>query len=116
MDWHAGARYAGTGRLLKRPPNFMRMDAGIELFVCVLVMWFSPKIASAIDILLRPELQRASSVVAGRFVANCIIEASVLDPAVSDSVVRPHNFPVRLAVRVAKSAGSARHVTITRYP
>src|SRR5262249_60782126 len=53
---------------------FMRIDAGIGLFVCVLVMWFSPKIASAIDILLRPELQREFGG-AGRFVANFVIEA-----------------------------------------
>jgi membrane glycosyltransferase len=37
-------------------------------------MWFSPKIASAIDILLRPELQREFGG-AGRFVANFGIEA-----------------------------------------
>ncbi len=36
----------------------MRADAGMALFVCMLVMWFSPKIASAIDILLRPDLRR----------------------------------------------------------
>jgi membrane glycosyltransferase len=60
--------------LAETPADFMRMDAGIELFICVLVMWFSPKIASAIDILLRPELQRAFGGT-GRFVANCIIEA-----------------------------------------
>ena len=40
---------------VETPADFMRADAGIALFVCVLVMWFSPKIASAIDILLRPE-------------------------------------------------------------
>src|SRR6202011_1605194 len=40
------------------PQNFIRADAGMALFVCVLVMWFSPKIASAIDILMRPELRR----------------------------------------------------------
>src|SRR6185369_5919127 len=43
--------------LVDTPADFMRADAGIALFVCVLVMWFSPKIASAIDILLRPKLQ-----------------------------------------------------------
>ena len=41
------------------PASFIRADAGMALLVCVLVMWFSPKIASAIDILLRPELRRA---------------------------------------------------------
>jgi membrane glycosyltransferase len=59
---------------VETPADFMRIDAGIGLFVCVLVMWFSPKIASAIDILLRPELQREFGG-AGRFVANFVIEA-----------------------------------------
>ena len=56
------------------PADFMRADAGIALFVCVLVMWFSPKIASAIDILLRPKLQHEFGGTA-RFVANFLIEA-----------------------------------------
>ena len=59
---------------VETPADFMRIDAGIGLFVCVLVMWFSPKIASAIDILLRPELQREFGG-AGRFFANFVIEA-----------------------------------------
>ena len=41
------------------PASFIRADAGMVLFVSVLVMWFSPKIASAVDILMRPELRRA---------------------------------------------------------
>jgi membrane glycosyltransferase len=60
--------------LVETPAEFMRMDAGIALFVCVLVMWFSPKIASAIDIMLRSELQREFGGT-GRFVANFVIEA-----------------------------------------
>jgi membrane glycosyltransferase len=60
--------------LVETPADFMRMDAGIALFVCVLVMWFSPKIASAIDIMLRPELQREFGGPA-RFVANFGVEA-----------------------------------------
>ena len=56
------------------PADFMRADAGIALFVCVLVMWFSPEIASAIDILLRPKLQHEFGGTA-RFVANFLIEA-----------------------------------------
>ena len=55
------------------PASFIRADAGIALFACVLVMWFAPKIASAVDILLRPELRRAFGGV-GLFVANCAIE------------------------------------------
>ena len=55
------------------PASFIRADAGMALFVCVLVMWFSPKIASAVDILLRPELRRAFGG-AGLFIVNYLIE------------------------------------------
>ena len=55
------------------PANFIRMDAGIVLFVCVLVMWFSPKIASVIDILLRPEFCREFGG-RGRLLVNFAIE------------------------------------------
>jgi membrane glycosyltransferase len=41
------------------PASFIRPDAGTALFGCVLVMWFSPKIASAIDVLLTPEHRHA---------------------------------------------------------
>ncbi len=55
------------------PASFIRADAGMALLVCVLVMWFSPKIASAIDILLRPELRRAFGGT-GLFIINYVIE------------------------------------------
>jgi membrane glycosyltransferase len=55
------------------PANFIRTDAGIVLFVCVLVMWFSPKIASVIDILLRPEFCREFGG-RGRLLVNFAIE------------------------------------------
>jgi membrane glycosyltransferase len=55
------------------PANFIRPDAGMALFVCVLVMWFSPKIATAIEILLRPELRRGFGG-AGLFFLNYFIE------------------------------------------
>ncbi|HMH62778.1 MAG TPA: glucans biosynthesis glucosyltransferase MdoH, partial [Bradyrhizobium sp.] len=55
------------------PASFIRADAGMALLVCVLVMWFSPKIASAIDILLRPELRRAFGGT-GLFITNYVIE------------------------------------------
>ena len=55
------------------PGSFIRADAGMALFVCVLVMWFSPKIASAIDILLHPKLRRAFGG-AGLFAINYAIE------------------------------------------
>jgi membrane glycosyltransferase len=69
-----GMLVLGTLALAHTPANFMRADAGMLLFVCVLVMWFSPKIASAIDILLRPELRREFGG-AGRFIVNCAIDA-----------------------------------------
>ena len=53
--------------------RFMRADAGIALFVWTLLMWFAPKIATAVDILLRPELRREFGGTA-RFVANYWIE------------------------------------------
>jgi membrane glycosyltransferase len=55
------------------PASFIRADAGMALFVCVLVMWFSPKIASAIDILLHPRLRRGFGG-AGLFIVNYVIE------------------------------------------
>ena len=55
------------------PASFIRADAGTALFVCVLVMWFSPKIASAIDILMRPEL-RCGFGGTGMFIINYVIE------------------------------------------
>jgi membrane glycosyltransferase len=59
--------------IAETPASFIRADAGLALFICVLVMWFSPKIASAIDILLRPKL-RCEFGGAVRFLANCVIE------------------------------------------
>ncbi len=55
------------------PGEFIRADAGMALFVCVLVMWFAPKLASAIDILLRPKLRREFGG-AARFLVNYAIE------------------------------------------
>jgi membrane glycosyltransferase len=55
------------------PSSFIRADAGMALFAGVLVMWFSPKIASAIDILMRPELRRGFGG-AGLFIVNYVIE------------------------------------------
>jgi membrane glycosyltransferase len=39
--------------------NFIRPDAGMALFVTVLIMWFAPNIATAIDVLARPPLRGA---------------------------------------------------------
>ena len=55
------------------PANFIRPDAGMALFISVLVMWFSPKIATAAEILLRPELRRGFGG-AGLFILNYLIE------------------------------------------
>jgi membrane glycosyltransferase len=55
------------------PADFIRADAGMALFLCVLAMWFLPKIASAIDILLRPKLRREFGG-AARFIFNFAIE------------------------------------------
>jgi membrane glycosyltransferase len=55
------------------PASFIRPDAGMALFVSVLAMWFSPKIATAIHVLLEPDLRRAFGG-AGLFLVNCAIE------------------------------------------
>jgi membrane glycosyltransferase len=41
------------------PGAFIRPDAGMALFVAVLIMWFAPNIATAIDIMARPRLRSA---------------------------------------------------------
>jgi len=55
------------------PENFMRGDVGVPLFILVMVMWFAPKIATALDILLRPDQRRDFGGVM-RFLANYAIE------------------------------------------
>jgi membrane glycosyltransferase len=55
------------------PATIMRSDVGSVLLAWVLLMWFSPKIAGALDVLLAPEERRAFGG-AGRFIANFIIE------------------------------------------
>jgi len=57
------------------PARFIRADIGNLLFVWVLVMWFSPKIATFIDLLLRTDDRRAFGGV-GRIVINFIIETA----------------------------------------
>jgi membrane glycosyltransferase len=41
------------------PAAFIRPDAGMALFLTVLIMWFAPNIATAIDVLARPHLRAA---------------------------------------------------------
>jgi membrane glycosyltransferase len=55
------------------PANIMRGDLGGVLIGWVLVMWFSPKIAGALDVLLAPQERRAFGG-AGRFTVNFAIE------------------------------------------
>jgi membrane glycosyltransferase len=54
--------------------QFARGDAGGALLFWVLLMWFSPKIAGALDVLLSPQERRAFGG-AGRFIVNFVIEA-----------------------------------------
>jgi membrane glycosyltransferase len=58
---------------VEAPGQYIRADAGAALFICVLVMWFSPKLASAIDILSRPALRRDFGGTA-RFLINYAVE------------------------------------------
>jgi membrane glycosyltransferase len=55
------------------PARFIRGDIGNALFVWILVMWFSPKIATFIDLLLRPGDRKAFGG-AGRIIANFAVE------------------------------------------
>jgi membrane glycosyltransferase len=55
------------------PAEFIRPGAGLALFAILVVMWFSPKLATAADVLTR---RGASKAFGGTplFVANCIME------------------------------------------
>jgi membrane glycosyltransferase len=55
------------------PANIMRSDAGSALLIWVLLMWFSPKIAGALDVLL-DESERRAFGGGGRFTVNFAIE------------------------------------------
>ncbi len=57
------------------PSRFIRADIGNVLFAWVLVMWFSPKIATFIDLLLRPDARKAFGG-AARVIANFVIETT----------------------------------------
>jgi membrane glycosyltransferase len=41
------------------PALFIRADLGITLFVLVFILWFAPNIATAIDVLTRPQLRQS---------------------------------------------------------
>ena len=55
------------------PGAFIHADAGTALLVIVLIMWFAPKIATVIDVSLRPEARRSFGG-ALRFIANVVTE------------------------------------------
>jgi membrane glycosyltransferase len=64
-----------AGAIVDRPSSFIRADAGTALFATTLLMWFAPKIASAVDILMRRDL-RSEFGGTVRFVVNFIIETA----------------------------------------
>jgi membrane glycosyltransferase len=53
--------------------DFIRADAGYALLAVYVFMWFTPKIATGIDVLARPELRRAYGGTA-RFGVSLLIE------------------------------------------
>ena len=53
--------------------DFIRPGAGLALFAIVALMWFSPKLATAADVLMRPEVRRTFGG-APLFLLNCILE------------------------------------------
>ena len=55
------------------PASVIQADAGFALFTCMLVMWFAPKLASAIEVLLDPGRRRGFGG-AGLFVVNLFVE------------------------------------------
>jgi membrane glycosyltransferase len=56
-----GLLIVGTLMIAASPSmaDFIRADAGYALLAVSVVMWFAPKIATAIDVLARPDLRRA---------------------------------------------------------
>ncbi len=62
-----------SAALAATPADFIRPDYGMALFVVVLVMWFAPKTATVVDILLRDDARRAFGGT-GRFLGNTAID------------------------------------------
>jgi membrane glycosyltransferase len=56
------------------PADFIHAGTGTALMALVLVMWFAPKITTALDILARPELRRAFGGTV-RFLAGFVVDA-----------------------------------------
>ena len=88
------------------PANFIRPDAGMALFVIILIMWFAPKIATVLDVISRPALRNAFGG-AGRFVLSTITRNDLLPDALADHVVRPHHVPHRPGARTKDRLGRA---------
>ena len=55
--------------------DFIRADAGYALLAVQVVMWFTPKIATGIDVLARPKLRRAFGGTA-TFLASLLVETA----------------------------------------
>jgi membrane glycosyltransferase len=55
------------------PAQFIRPDAGMALFTIIMVMWFAPKIATVLDVLMRADLRRAFGGTL-RFLASIVVE------------------------------------------
>jgi membrane glycosyltransferase len=70
-----GLLIVGTLAIATSPSmaDFIRADAGYALLAVYVVMWFTPKLATGIDVLARPELRRAFGGTV-RFVASLVIE------------------------------------------
>ena len=64
---------AGTAAAARASGPMVDPHYGFWLLVTVLFMWFAPKIATVIDVLLRPDLRRAFGG-APRFIMNVLIE------------------------------------------
>ena len=70
-----GLLIVGTLSIAASPSmaDFIRADAGYALLAVSVVMWFAPKIVTAIDVLTRPGLRRAYGGT-GRFLASLVTE------------------------------------------
>jgi len=96
------------------PSTIMRADAGGALLIWVLVMWFSPKIAGALDVLLSQEERRALAARAGS------PSISSSKPCTRSSCVRSSGSVTRsfslACCSIVRSTGWGRSATTTRCP
>ena len=70
-----GLLIVGTLSIASSPSmaDFIRADAGYALLAIYVVMWFTPKIATGVDVLARPDLRRAFGGTA-RFLTSLVVE------------------------------------------